>query len=423
MKKYLYLPKQYDLVVGDTFELFYRGIVNAMSIDTYDFEVFYEDGINRGFGYARKYLFTPKDADVGTHLMHIRLWSNEGEVLDEQTVTVKVVAQPASPKEERVILLIGASDAAPGIWPSEVGRRLIGTGGEPEGLGLMNISFIGSQERDGIRYEGYGEWTFDCYTTENRQNNSMFITGDFSDKTPNVDQHSFYRDENGEQWKLETVMPAKIKVICESTNNVELPANGGRLVHISGGVNHSDIVYTSAVFSNANPFWNRELGCNDFIGYAKKHGKDKIDEIVVTLTWNSYKSPKDEYKASVRRFVESVHNDFPECRITFVGGLFPSRDGFAQNYGIRWPWFPRLAVLRDFDTVKEELVAEDPTCLSFVHLASQIDPDYNILRDEIPVNTRNHKTISLGINGLHLAASGSKQIADAIYRHLCANLK
>ena len=47
MKRYLYLPRQYDLVVGEPFELFYRGIVNSVSIDTYDFEVSYTDGKNR----------------------------------------------------------------------------------------------------------------------------------------------------------------------------------------------------------------------------------------------------------------------------------------------------------------------------------------------------------------------------------------
>ena len=54
MKQYLYLPEYYDLVVGDTFELFYRGLVNAATIDAYDFEPFFADGKNRGQSFARK---------------------------------------------------------------------------------------------------------------------------------------------------------------------------------------------------------------------------------------------------------------------------------------------------------------------------------------------------------------------------------
>ena len=80
MKKYLYLPREYILVVGDTFELFYRGIVNAVNIDCYDFEIFYEDGANRGKAWPRKYVFLPTEADLGEHVMTVRLWNNEGDV-------------------------------------------------------------------------------------------------------------------------------------------------------------------------------------------------------------------------------------------------------------------------------------------------------------------------------------------------------
>ena len=91
MKRYLFLPKQYDLIVGDTFELFYRGIVNFLSIEGYDFELFYEDGKNRGKGFSRKYLFTPTIDDLGVHDLHIRLWNNEGDILEEQVVKINVV--------------------------------------------------------------------------------------------------------------------------------------------------------------------------------------------------------------------------------------------------------------------------------------------------------------------------------------------
>ena len=61
MERYLYLPKQYDLVVGEPFELFFRGIVNGITIETYDFELFYDDGKNRGKGFSRKYYFVPEE--------------------------------------------------------------------------------------------------------------------------------------------------------------------------------------------------------------------------------------------------------------------------------------------------------------------------------------------------------------------------
>ncbi len=421
MKRYLYIPEQYNLVVGDTFELFYHGIVNFLTIDGYDFELFYEDGENRGKGFSRKYVFTPSEADIGIHNLHIRLWNNEGEILEEEVTRINVVKPPVSPENEKVILLMGASDTEPGIWPAELGRRLIGQGGMPEGWGLKNISFIGSRERDGVRYEGYGGWTFGSYTNANADSKAfMYIYGDFSDKNPTVDQHSFYRDENGFIWKLETVTANMMKIICTRIVGKLPSLDGGRLVHESGGKNTADIVYTSAKNAEANPFWSIEKGRNDFKAYARRFGKDKIDEIVVTLTWNSHDSTVDGFRELIRSFAKTVHKDFPSCHISLVGGLFPSRDGFAQNYGISWPWFKKMEVLRSFDDVRKEISCEDPEHFSFIHLSSQYDMEYNALTAEFEANTRNEKKLLLGSNGLHIAPMGSHQMADAVLRHLSA---
>lgn len=420
MKRYLYLPKQYDAIVGEPFELFYRGLVNSVTIDTYDFELSYSDGKNRGKGFSRKYYFVPTEEDLGIHTLTVRLRDNEGEILDEASCLLNVVMPPVAAHREKVVLLVGASDAGNGIWPAEVGRRLFGTGGEPAGLSLTGVSFIGSRERDGVRYEGYGGWTFRSYLTPNLRNDFMNLYGDFSDKDPTVDQHSSYRDENGTLWKLETITPTRIKVICHSALGALPSRDGGRLVHATGGENLGDIVYTSAEQADANPFWSAERGRNDFCAYARRFGKTRIDEIVVTLTWNSFWMKPDAYREMMREFIASVHADFPDCHINLVGGLFPSRDGFAQNYGISWPWFPRLATLRAFDEAREALVAEDPERLSFIPLASQIDIEHNCMEAEFPANNRNPKPLTLGSNGLHLTPAGSLQIADAIYRHLAA---
>ena len=421
MKQYLYLPPQYDLVVGDTFELFYHGLVNFLTIEGCDFELFYEDGKNRGKGFSRKYIFTPTEQDVGTHSLHVRLWSNEGEILEEKTTNISITMPPKSPSSECVILLIGASDAGPGVWPAEVGRRLIGIGGTPEGYGLENVSFIGSRERDGIRYEGYGGWSFTSYTTGNdNRNDFMIISGDFSDKNATMDQHSTYRSENGFVWKLETISQKEIKIICTAGMGRLPSMDGGRLVHESGGENTADIVYTAARHTNANPFWSSEKGRNDFKAYARRFGKERINEIVVTLTWNSHSLSAEEYKEIASRFIASVHADFPECHITLLSGIYPARDGFAQNYGISWPWFPKISKMRAFDEVKASLASEDPAHLSFVHISSQYDVDYNCVSSEFEANTRNAAQVRTASNGIHITDMGSKQVADAIVRRLCA---
>lgn len=420
MKRYLYLPKQYNLVVGDTFELFYQGLVNFLTIENYDFELFYEDGENRGKGFSKKYIFTPTEQDIGTHVLHIRLWSNEGDVLEEGSVKINVAPPPESPEDEHVVLLIGASDASPGVWPSEVGRRLIGEGGTPAGYGLKNVSFIGSRECDGIRYEGYGGWSFTSYSTENKRNDFMILSGDFSDKEESVDQHSTYQDENGELWKLESISNDRMKIICRSALGKLPSVDGGRLTHVSGGAHMGDVVYTSAICADSNPFWNSEKGKNDFVSYARRFGKEKIDEIVVTLTWNSHYLSAEDYLACINKFVSSVHADFPECHISFAGAIYPSRDGFGQNYGISWGWFSKLSTMRAFDDLKIAMAEENPGRFSFIHISSQYDVENNSVTAEFDANARNDKKIVHGSNGIHITKMGSHQVADAIVRHLCA---
>lgn len=111
-------------------------------------------------------------------------------------------------------LLMGASDTEPGIWPVELSRRMLGNSGFSLGWGLSNISFIGSRQRDGVRYEGYGGWTFESYMSQNnRSTQFMIIYGDFSDKKSEVDQHSFYSDKNGFIWKPETIGAERMSVL------------------------------------------------------------------------------------------------------------------------------------------------------------------------------------------------------------------
>ena len=321
------------------------------------------------------------------------------------------------------MLLIGASDAEPGYWPAELGRRMIGTGGTPCGLGLENLCFIGSLERDGIGYEGYGGWTFKQYTVANVWcKNFVYVYGDFSDKNPASDQHSVYVDEKGQSWKLEAITPERLKLICPSPWGALPSSEGGTLKHLSGGENFGDISYTRTENAEANPFWSIEKGRNDFKSYAKKFGKDRIDEVIVALTWNSHWWTGEDYREWAVRFADSVNYDFPDCHVSYVGGLFPSREGFSQSYGISWPWFPKLKKLREFDEILMELAEEDPERRSFMQLSSQHDSENNCQKREYVINERNPDTVLLGCNGLHVAPSGHMQFADAIWRHLCFRL-
>ena len=105
MKKLLRLATHYDLVVGDTFELFFKGITYCLNSDVYDYTVAFADKKNRGQGFARKYIWTPATEDIGTHEVSITLSDNTGEILDTGCVELRVSDRPKSQAVERTVLI------------------------------------------------------------------------------------------------------------------------------------------------------------------------------------------------------------------------------------------------------------------------------------------------------------------------------
>ena len=422
--EFLRLPEYYELVVGDTFELFYKGISYCKDSNAYEYELSFASGKNLGQGFSRKYVWTPTAADVGTHTLKIKVRSNEGRVIDEGSVELRVAAVPSAPKDEKVVLVIGDSLTSGGLWVKEMYRRLTATGGTPVGNGLENIKLIGGKGSNGAYHEGYGGWTYTSFVTANKRNDQMILTGNFADKNDAEDQHSYYKDSNGQLWKIEYVTATEMKVICTSATG-KLPSTaGGTLTHNSGGVNHADIVYTSARQADANPFWDATKGKNNFKAYAEKHGAETIDEVIIFLGWNQTGNTPEQFRENTLKLVDSILAEYPDCHISLVTQQVPSRDGFANNYGISWPWFEKLDRIFDFQDVYIELAnsAKYRENLSVVSVAGQFDTEYNEIKMTVDANNRNTTDVIIGSNGVHPSDNGYLQIGDALYRHMIHRL-
>lgn len=184
----LKLPERYELVVNDTFELFYKGIVNAVHPEVYDIEI----DCTRGAAYGKRYIWTPEDSDVGVHSMTVRLYGLNHALLDERRIELDVKAKIKSPSKTRVVLYVGDSLAVGGHVPAEMKRRLTGTGGTPSADGLTNILFIGSSQdaAQSVCFEGFGGWTWGSYNRESSTSQFMWIVCAGHNKTETDDQHS-----------------------------------------------------------------------------------------------------------------------------------------------------------------------------------------------------------------------------------------
>lgn len=161
----VFLPDRYELVVGDTFQLFYRGVVQAVNPYNYHIRI----TCSKGSAYPRYFEWTPTAEDVGSCTLTLQIYDNNHNLLGEDKTTL-VVKEAAAPSRNINVLCVGDSLTAGGYWPTEMYRRLAQTGGTPEGNGLANISFVGRKEQTvggaAVGFEGTGGWTWQTYLSE-----------------------------------------------------------------------------------------------------------------------------------------------------------------------------------------------------------------------------------------------------------------
>lgn len=406
------VPDHYDLVVGDTFELFYKGIINAVNPNIYDIVI----QCSKGKAFSKRFVFTPDTEE--NLLMTITLYGLYHEIIDEKQVTLNIHEKASTPASQKNILCVGDSLTANGEWVSEFKRRLTASDGSPVGDNLSNINFIGTCEVNGVNFEGYGGWKFSSYNTENVTNTSKVITCSH-DKTEAQDQHSIYQDGAGGRWKLEAIESGSIKIIMVSGTASNFPITG-TLTWVSGGVNHSNIVYTASENTAGNPFWNISENKVDFASYASAIGINRIDFVYVLLGWNGVMDGKTATKESAQTFITNIKTSFPNAKIILMGLEIPARDGLGNNYGastVYSRYYELMQHVHNLDDWYDELVDEN-TNVYHVNLAGQFDTEHNMQTAIRTVNVRNTETEVYQSNGVHPANSGYMQIADAVYRHI-----
>ena len=108
----IFLPKQYYLVVGDRFELFYRGVIK--SFNPYKFYIKAE--CEKGNTYNRYFTFTPTQDEVGNYPLSINVYDDDGNIM-ETASTILIVNEIEKPKRRLNVLCIGDSETVNGVWP------------------------------------------------------------------------------------------------------------------------------------------------------------------------------------------------------------------------------------------------------------------------------------------------------------------
>jgi hypothetical protein len=158
----LMLPSDISAVVGDTLQVFTRGVIEYP--DPYALPQKWTSTV--GSTFPRFWEFTPAGGDVGSHVLTVTVTDDDqANIVSASTnVTVKAAADPGSLK---TIMCVGDSLTSSMAWPEEVYRRLTQSGGSPAGHGFANFDFAGANAFPNFGTQGgFGNsgWTWGNYT-------------------------------------------------------------------------------------------------------------------------------------------------------------------------------------------------------------------------------------------------------------------
>jgi len=336
----VHLADEYYLVVDDTFQLFYRSVVQA--VNPYGYYIKLTGSVGHQFN--RYFEFTP--TSVGSFDLKLEVCDNNGVVYGSDSTKLIVSAKKVTSTKTKNVLCVGDSLTAGGYWTKQGYTKYTNAGGK--------INLLGTVQSSGVKHEGYGGWQW-----------STFFSGD------------------------------------------------------SSKAKDSPFKSTSA---------STKISFKD---YCAKNSYSGIDECYILLTWNGIGgkmrtfSYSDDIGKYAKMFIDQLHSDYPECKITLLGIPCPSVNAglgayytINQSYGDNYAQFVTAQYYNDF---LEAFAAEEEysSFLRYVDVKGQFDSEYNMPTEAKKVNTENTATELIGNSmGMHPTVNGYNQIGDAFYRAL-----
>lgn len=153
------LADKYYLVVGDTFQLFYRSVIQAVYPYGYYIHVTGTDGHT----FNRYYEHTP--TTTGTLNLTIEVCDDNGVVLGSDSTQLIVASDQKSSTKN--VLVIGDSLTQSGQWVARGVSKYQKAGGTINTIGTvtstLSSSTIGSSASVTVKHEGHGSWQWESF--------------------------------------------------------------------------------------------------------------------------------------------------------------------------------------------------------------------------------------------------------------------
>lgn len=417
------LPSKVYAVVGDTLQLFFKGIVQAVD----PLVRWVKATCTKGKQFRRYWEYTPGSGEAGEYALNIALYDDNLNALSSLGTTLKVVAAPTSPAAMKHVLAIGASTTSGGEWVCEAQRRLLASDGTPQGAGISNVAFVGKESKtkygQTAGFEAHSGWSWADYATAGRGAKSFrFIL----DGQPNVAIGNVYSN-NGHNYEVTEIneVGTSLTILCDTDAAGNTPQSSGTLTLVSGDGDPT-VTFLSYEQQSGNPFWDTVNDKLSFTPYVNTYCGGSIDVVYALLGTNGlYSYSVAQQKAYVQTFVEALHDEYPSCKVVLVGASRPSLVNMMPGYGAGSRFadvFQDVAKLTALYEMYKSL-EDDYDYVEFESWAAEFDPDYNFPLTQKAVNTRNNTvTEPYANNTVHPSEAGYMQYADAAYRSVVARL-
>ena len=146
------------VVVGDTFQLFYRSVIQAQ--DPYGYYIRVTG--DKGHTFNRYYEFKPET--TGTYNLKIEVLDDNGVLLGSDTTKLLVVSNTTT--RNKKILVIGDSLTSSGQWIARGVSKFQAAGGTITTIGTVSSSHssaIGANSTITVKHEGRGSWQWSSF--------------------------------------------------------------------------------------------------------------------------------------------------------------------------------------------------------------------------------------------------------------------
>lgn len=154
LKAKIWSPKNIYSLISTKTQVFKCGLIYAYNVCNWELNINVVSGTAKGYNRDAYYEYTPVEIDMPFEYTFVGK-SDRETITAANTTKIIPVKKGISPANNKNILLIGDSFVEAGYFPTELKRMLTGTGGNPVADELMNITFIGTKNKDTVAREGY----------------------------------------------------------------------------------------------------------------------------------------------------------------------------------------------------------------------------------------------------------------------------